>query len=321
MVSWERFMPATVKNHLVATLAEFVGTFMFLFMAFSVVSVTGHKVLYQQEGGSPTGGSDAALIVYIAFGFAISLGVNVFVFYRVSGGMFNPAVTLAFVLAGTLPIPRALFVSLAQILGGIAAAGVAEGLLPGTLNAQTTVAHGMTNVNGMFLEMFLTAQLIITIFMLAVEKTKVTFLAPLGIGGALFIGHLVGIYYTGAGLNPARSFGPAVVAGQFYSDQWVYWAGPFLGSFLAAGFYRLLKFLQYEGANPDQDVDLSCSAKEDSSRLACTAQHLEGHDVPRPNWSRSKDSDVERGSSIPPKSPPMPIVAMHTNSTDNSGHA
>ncbi|KAF3197468.1 hypothetical protein TWF191_003500 [Orbilia oligospora] len=223
-----------------------------------------------------------------------------------------------------MPIPRALFCFLAQILGGIAAAGVAEGLFPGPLNAQTTVEHGMSNVEGMFLEMFLTAQLIITIFMLAVEKTKATFLAPLGIGGALFVGHLVGIYYTGASLNPARSFGPAVAAGQFYSDQWVYWAGPFLGSFLAAGFYRLLKFLQYEGANPDQDVDLSCSAQEDSSRIACTAQRmgLEGKEIPRHTWSRSKESDVEMGSSIPPKSPPMPIVAVHTNSTDNaSSHA
>ncbi|KAK6516801.1 hypothetical protein TWF506_006687 [Arthrobotrys conoides] len=324
MASWENYMPAKVKNHLVATTGEFVGTFLFLFMAFSVVSVTGHRALYTQEGASPVGGSDPALVVYIALGFAVSLGVNVWIFYRVSGGMFNPAVTLALVLGNGMPIPRALFCFLAQILGSIAAAGVAEGLFPGPLNAQTTVEHGMSNVEGMFLEMFLTAQLIITIFMLAVEKTKATFLAPLGIGMALFVGHLVGIYYTGASLNPARSFGPAVAAGKFYSDQWVYWAGPFLGSFLAAGFYRLLKFLQYEGANPDQDVDLSCSAHEDSARLACTAQRmgLEGKEIPRPTWSRSKESDVEMGSSIPPKSPPMPIVAVHTNSTDNtSSHA
>lgn len=317
-------MPAKVKNHLVATIGEFVGTFLFLFVGFSVVSVTGHRALYTQEGGSPADGSDPSVIVYIAFGFAVGLGVNVWIFYRVSGGMFNPAVTLALVLGNNMPIPRALFCILAQILGGIAAAGVAEGLFPGPLNAQTTVEHGMTNVEGMFLEMFLTAQLIVTIFMLAVEKTKATFLAPLGIGAALFVGHLVAVYYTGAGLNPARSFGPAVAAGKFYSDQWVYWIGPFLGSFLAAGFYRLLKFLQYEAANPDQDVDLSCSAKEDSNRLACTAQRmgLEGEEIPRPTWSRSKDSDVEIGSSIPPKSPAMPVVAIDTNSTDaTSGHA
>lgn len=324
MASWERFMPAKVKNHLVAATGEFVGTFMFLFMAFSVVSVASHRVIYVREGDSPTGGSDPSLILYIGLAFAFSLGVNVWIFYRVSGGMFNPAVTLALVLTNGMPIPRALICVLAQVLGSIAAAGLASGLLPGTLNAQTTIGNGITNVEGMFLEMFLTAQLIITILMLAVEKTKATFLAPLGIGGALFIDHLVGIYYTGASMNPVRSFGPAVVAGHFYSDHWVYWVGPTLGGLLAAGFYKLLKFLQYEGANPDQDVDLSCSAREDSSRLRCTAERmgLEGKEIPRTAWSRSKESDVEMGSSIPPKSPRTPIVAMTTNSTDNiSSHA
>ncbi|KAF3918881.1 Aquaporin-5 [Dactylellina cionopaga] len=153
--------------------------------------------------------------------------------------------------------------------------------------------------------MFLTAQLIITIFMLAVEKTKATFLAPLGIGGALFVGHLVGIFYTGASLNPVRSFGPAVVAHHFNSDHWIYWVGPLLGALVAAGFYRLLKFLQYEAANPDQDIDLSCYAREDDS--------IEGKSQTRTNWSRSKESDVEFGSSLPPKSP----VVARTQSDDN----
>ncbi|KAK6363291.1 hypothetical protein TWF730_000731 [Orbilia blumenaviensis] len=315
MVSWEGVMPATVKNHLVAAIGEFVGTFMFLFMPFCVVSVTGHRVQYALEDGSPATGSDPSLLVYIALAFGVSLGVNVWIFYRVSGGMFNPAVTLALVLGTGMPIPRALICVLAQILGSIAAAGVAEGLLPGKLSAQTTIGNGISNVEGMFLEMFLTAQLIITIFMLAVEKTKATFLAPLGIGSALFLSHLVGIYYTGASLNPVRSFGPAVAAGHFNSDHWVYWIGPILGALLASGFYRLLKFLQYEAANPDQDVDLSCSAREQSNRLACNAEQIEGREVPRSAWSRSKGSDVERGS-IPPKSPQMPFVAVATNSTE-----
>ncbi|KAF3902053.1 Aquaporin-2 [Arthrobotrys entomopaga] len=155
--------------------------------------------------------------------------------------------------------------------------------------------------------MFLTAQLIITIFMLAVEKTKATFLAPLGIGGALFIGHLVGIYYTGAGLNPVRSFGPAVVAGHFNSDHWIYWIGPLLGALLAAGFYRLLKFLQYETANPGQDVDLATAVERGG---------IEGKEVSdRTNWSRSKESDVEAGSSLPPKSPRFPVVTTRSDDT------
>ena len=70
--------------------------------------------------------------------------------------------------------------------------------------------------------MFLTAELILAILMLAVEKHKATFVAPVGIGLALFICHLAGIYYTGASMNPARSFGPQVVIHDFPGYHWIY---------------------------------------------------------------------------------------------------
>jgi aquaporin related protein len=105
--------------------------------------------------------------------------------------------------------------------------------------------------------------------MLAAEKHRGTFLAPIGIGLALFIAALAGMsftealnlltqtggFWTGASLNPARSFGPEVVAGNFNHDHWVYWVGPFLGSIVAVLFYRLVKILEYETANPGQDFD------------------------------------------------------------------
>lgn len=70
--------------------------------------------------------------------------------------------------------------------------------------------------------MFLTAQLIMTIFMVAVEKHKATFIAPLAIGLTLFVCHLAGIHFTGASLNPARSFGPHVVLASFPGYHWIY---------------------------------------------------------------------------------------------------
>lgn len=71
--------------------------------------------------------------------------------------------------------------------------------------------------------MFLTAELVFTIFMLAAEKHEANFIAPIGIGLALFIAQMFGTYYTGSSLNPARTLGPAVVVHQFASYHWIYW--------------------------------------------------------------------------------------------------
>ena len=77
----------------------------------------------------------------------------------------------------------------------------------------------------------------------------------MGIGLSLFIAELSGVYYTGGSLNPARSFGPCVVVHTFEDYHWVYWIGPLLGSLLASGFYKFIKMLEYETANPGQDFD------------------------------------------------------------------
>lgn len=102
----------------------------------------------------------------------------------------------------------------AQIVGGIAAAGVVSALFPGDLLVRTSLMDGCSITRGFFIEMFLTFELCFTIFMLAVEKHRATFMSPLGIGLALFIAELSGVHYTGGSLNPARSFGPAVVSGE-----------------------------------------------------------------------------------------------------------
>lgn len=77
----------------------------------------------------------------------------------------------------------------------------------------------------------------------------------MGIGLALFIAELVGVYYTGGSLNPARSFGPCVVTGIFDKEHWIYWVGPAIGAILAVLFYKFIKILEYEVANPGQDDD------------------------------------------------------------------
>lgn len=78
------------------------------------------------------------------------------------------------------------------MLGGMAAAGVVKALYPGTLDVATSLGGSTSIVQGLFIEMFLTAQLVFTIFMLAAEKHKGTFIAPIGIGLSLFVGELAG---------------------------------------------------------------------------------------------------------------------------------
>jgi aquaporin rerated protein, other eukaryote len=157
-------------------------------------------------------------------------------------------------LIGALPYVRGICLTVAQILGGITAAAICSALFPGPLTVRTNLGGGTSVVQGLFIEMFLTAELVFTIFMLAAEKHKGTFIAPVGIGLSLFIAELTGVYFTGGSVNPARSFGPSVVSHKFHGYHWIYWVGPILGSLLASGFYKFIKMLEYETANPNQDA-------------------------------------------------------------------
>jgi len=103
-------------------------------------------------------------------------------------------VTLALYLVGGLPFLRSSIVFVAQILGGIAAAAVVSVLFPGPMAVATTLGGGASAVQGLFIEMFLTAELVFVIIMLATEKHKSTFLAPLGIGISFLLAELVGMF-------------------------------------------------------------------------------------------------------------------------------
>lgn len=141
-----------------------------------------------------------------------------------------------------------------QLVAGIAAAAAVDGLLPGALGVANGLGSSTSTTQGLFIEMFLTAQLVLTVYLLAVEKHRATFLAPIGIGMAVFVAHICGTNFTGTGINPARSFGPAVIT-KFVGYHWIYWLGPLMGSLLAFVLYTFLKWLDYATANPGQDSD------------------------------------------------------------------
>jgi aquaporin related protein len=111
--------------------------------------------------------------------------------------------------------------------------------------------------------------------MLAKEKHKATFIAPVGIGLALFIAELVGVYYTGGSLNPARSFGPCVVSKTFDREHWIYWVGPGAGAIVAVVFYKFILVMQYELANPGQDEESEEKAAEAAEEAKAKVDQLE----------------------------------------------
>jgi glycerol uptake facilitator-like aquaporin len=102
-------------------------------------------------------------------------------------------VALALFLVGGLSAVRLMIVVIAQFVGGIAAAAVVSALFPGPMAVATTLGGGANVPQGLFIEMFLTAQLVFVIIMVAVEKHKATYLAPIAIGLAFFLAELVGM--------------------------------------------------------------------------------------------------------------------------------
>ncbi|KAL9073161.1 MAG: hypothetical protein Q9157_004830 [Trypethelium eluteriae] len=118
-----------------------------------------------------------------------------------------------------------------------------------TLNSTTFIQRGL------LIEALLTAELVLISLMLAKERHRATFLAPVGIGLTLFIAPLVGILYTRGPLLSARSFSPWVVTSQFGKEHWIYWVEPLIDIFIALAFYKFIKVSGYELVNPDQDAD------------------------------------------------------------------
>lgn len=186
------YLPRGFRAHFVAMCGEFAGTFLFLFFAFSGTQVANTQI-QPPKSTEIAQTSNPAQLLYISLCFGFSLVVNAWVFFRISGGLFNPAVTLGLCMVGAMPYVRGILIAISQIMGGIAAAGVVAALFPGPLKVQTSLGGGASIVQGLFIEMFLTAQLVFTIFMLAAEKHKATFIAPVGIGLSLFIAELTGM--------------------------------------------------------------------------------------------------------------------------------
>jgi len=264
-----------IKQDLIAAGGEFVGTTMFLFLALGGAKTAQNSATSSQLETAATVSLSQQTILFISLSFGFSLLVTAWIFYRITGGLFNPAVTLALWLIGGVPTLRACMLVVSQIAGGIAGAGLVAAMTPygGVENTMTTLAEFVNIGQGLMIEAFLTAMLVFAVLMLAAEKHKATFIAPIGIGLVLFVCQLFGTLWTGCGMNPARAFGPSVISRDFPGYHWIYWVGPFIGSLIATGFYILLKLFDYGSVVLGQDSDDVQTAPNVAERLSNRFTH------------------------------------------------
>lgn len=227
-----------------ALVAEAVGTF--ILVGFGSLGVATFAISTQGQGGP------IYVLLVIPFAFGLGLMAAIAVAGPASGGHFNPAVTLAALFDGRIDWKNALGYAVAQIAGAFAASlGIlvvtSMSIVASTVNqpGPTAEAQFDMDLHAFAVEAVLTAVFVAVI--LTVTR-KAPGQAILVIPFTLLAIHFVGIYTSGASVNPVRSLAPAVVSGT-YGSLWVYLTAPFVGSILGWGVYRFL-------TPPDEDEDL-----------------------------------------------------------------
>lgn len=221
---------ATHPDALKAALAEFISTLIFVF-AGSGSGVAFNK-LTNDGATTPAGLISAAIAHAFALFVAVSVGANI------SGGHVNPAVTFGAFVGGNITLLRGILYWIAQLLGSV----VAALLLKFATGGETVPAFGLSGVgvwNAVVLEIVMTFGLVYTVYATAIDPKKGSLgtIAPIAIGFIVGANILAGGAFDGASMNPAVSFGPAVVSWS-WDNHWVYWVGPLIGGGIAGLVYE-----------------------------------------------------------------------------------
>lgn len=208
-------------------LAEFIGTFALVFIAAgsNAVDHISHGILGLT-------------------GMAIATGVTVMVMIyamgHISGAHINPAVTIAMSVTGKMGTRDSFAYIISQVAGACAASFLLMEIFPSAVSSihlgATSLGTDISPAAGMLIETILTFLLVFTIFGVAVDSRSPPGLAGFAIGAFVLLAILVGGPVTGASMNPARSFGPALFAG-YWTDHLIYWVGPIIGGIIAALVY------------------------------------------------------------------------------------
>ncbi|KNC10695.1 porin [Pantoea sp. RIT-PI-b] len=188
----------------------------------------------------------------VALAFGLTVLVMAFAVGHISGGHFNPAVTIGLTVGGRFPVSQVVPYIIAQLVGAIAAAGVLYLIASGKAGFDAAASGfasngygehspgGFSLTAGMITELVLTAVFLIVI-MGSTDKRAPAGFAPIAIGLALTLIHLVSIPVTNTSVNPARSTGVAIFQGGWALDQlWMFWLLPIIGAAIGGAIYRFL---------------------------------------------------------------------------------
>ena len=222
-----------------ALVAEAIGTFLFFFVGAGAVILGSHNA--DASGG----------LVGVALAHGLALAVLVSALGAVSGGHFNPAVTFAVWVTGRIEPARAAMYVIAQLLGGLAAGLALRFVFPETswepvALGTPALGEGTDVMQGIVIEAVLTMVLVVAVFGTAIDP-RAPKIGGLAIGLAVAADIFMGGPLTGAAMNPARWFGPAVASGT-YDDWYVWWIGPLVGAAIIALVYR---FVWEDSAEPE----------------------------------------------------------------------
>ncbi|XP_010425366.1 PREDICTED: aquaporin TIP1-2-like [Camelina sativa] len=223
----------THPDALRAALAEFISTLIFVF-AGSGSGIAFNKLT--NNGATTPSGLVAAALAH-AFGLFVAVAVGA----NISGGHVNPAVTFGAFVGGNITLLRGILYWIAQLLGSVAACFLLSFATGGEAIPAFGLSAGVGSLNGLVFEIVMTFGLVYTVYATAVDPKNGSLgtIAPIAIGFIVGANILAGGAFSGASMNPAVAFGPAVVSWT-WTNHWVYWAGPLVGGGLAGLIYEFV---------------------------------------------------------------------------------
>jgi MIP family channel proteins len=233
-------MPTALARSLAA---EAIGTFTLVFAGCGAIMVDARTGALGHVG--------------VALSFGLVIMVMIYALGHISGAHFNSAVTLAFAIARRFPWTRVPLYWAAQVGGALAAAGVLRGSLGDIAHVGATLPAG-SDGQAFLWEAVMTFFLMFVIMAVATDTRAVGEAAAIAIGGTICLDAMFGGPITGASMNPARSLGPGVVAGDLTSI-WVYILAPFAGAVAGALAYQFVRG-EAQAADPDGEPELTGEA-------------------------------------------------------------